>query len=83
MRILNGMRFELLEPRYCPDLAGCFVSLVAPEDSTAVIAVREAAYAGNAQSLYRLHGPLPAPDSDAPLRPEVRLPCESSLDRAM
>ena len=43
------------------------MSLVAPEDGKYVIAVREAAYAGNAQSLYRLHvGHFPRPTATLP-----------------
>ena len=66
--ILNAKRFELASS---DDSAliwqDGFVSLVAPEDSTYVIAVREAAYAGNAQSLYRLHvGHFPRPQRRSP-----------------
>ena len=66
--ILNAKRFELASS---DDSAliwqDGFVSLVAPEDGTYVIAVREAAYAGNAQSLYRLHvGHFPRPTATLP-----------------
>jgi hypothetical protein len=66
--ILNAKRFELASS---DDSALIWqdglVSLVAPEDGTYVIAVREAAYAGNAQSLYRLHvGHFPRPTATLP-----------------
>ena len=45
----------------------CFVSLVAPEDGPYMIAVREAAFAGNPQCLYRLHvGNFPRPTATLP-----------------
>ncbi len=80
--ILNAKRFELASS---DDSAliwqDGFVSLVAPEDGHYVIAVREAAYAGNAQSpLSPARRPLPAPDRHAPCGRQVRRPCESSLD---
>jgi hypothetical protein len=67
--ILNAKRFELASS---DDNAltwqDCFVSLVAPEDGRYLIAVREAAFAGNPQCLYRLHiGNFP--------RPTATLPC--------
>ncbi len=66
--ILNAKRFELASS---DDSAliwqDGFVSLVAQEDGTNVIAVREAAYAGNPQSLYRLHvGHFPRPTATVP-----------------
>ena len=66
--ILNAKRFELASS---DDSALIWqdglVSLVAPEDGTYVIAVREAAYAGNAQCLYRLHvGHFPRPTATLP-----------------
>ncbi len=66
--ILNAKRFELVSS---DDSALIWqdglVSLIAPEDGTYVIAVREAAYAGNAQSLYRLHvGHFPRPTATLP-----------------
>jgi Bacterial pre-peptidase C-terminal domain len=66
--ILNAKRFELASS---DDSALIWqdglVSLVVPEDGTYVIAVREAAYAGNAQSLYRLHvGRFPRPTATLP-----------------
>ena len=66
--ILNAKRFELASS---DDSAliwqDGFVSLVAPEDGAYTIAVREAAYAGNAQCLYRLHvGHFPRPTATLP-----------------
>jgi hypothetical protein len=66
--ILNARRFELASS---DDNAliwqDCFVSLVAPEDGPYVIAVREAAFAGNPQCLYRLHvGNFPRPTATLP-----------------
>jgi hypothetical protein len=66
--ILNARRFELATS---DDSALVWqdglVSLVAPEDGPYVVAVREAAYAGNAQSLYRLHvGHFPRPTATLP-----------------
>ncbi len=66
--ILNARRFELASS---DDNAlvwqDCLVSLVAPEDGPYIIAVREAAFAGNAQCLYRLHvGNFPRPTATLP-----------------
>ena len=66
--ILNAKRFELASS---DDNAltwqDCFVSLVAPEDGPYIIAVREAAFAGNPQCLYRLHvGNFPRPTATFP-----------------
>ena len=66
--ILNAKRFELASS---DDNAliwqDCFVSLVAPEDGPYIIAVREAAFAGNPQCLYRLHiGNFPRPTATLP-----------------
>ena len=66
--ILNAKRFELASS---DDNAltwqDCFVSLVAPEDGPYKIAVREAAFAGNPQCLYRLHvGNFPRPTATLP-----------------
>jgi hypothetical protein len=66
--ILNAKRFELASS---DDSALIWqdglVSLVAPEDGAYTIAVREAAYAGNAQCLYRLHvGHFPRPTATLP-----------------
>jgi len=66
--ILNAKRFELASS---DDSAliwqDGFVSLVTPEDGAYVIAVREAAFAGNPQCLYRLHvGHFPRPTATLP-----------------
>ncbi len=66
--VLNAKRFELASS---DDNAliwqDCFVSLVAPEDGPYIIAVREAAFAGNPQCLYRLHvGNFPRPTAMLP-----------------
>ncbi len=66
--ILNAKRFELASS---DDNAltwqDCFVSLVAPADGPYIIAVREAAFAGNPQCLYRLHvGNFPRPTATLP-----------------
>jgi Bacterial pre-peptidase C-terminal domain len=66
--ILNAKRFELASS---DDNAliwqDCFVSLVAPEDGPYIIAVREAAFAGNPQCFYRLHvGNFPRPTATLP-----------------
>jgi hypothetical protein len=66
--ILNAKRFELASS---DDNAliwqDCFVSLVAPEDGPFIIAVREAAFAGNPQCFYRLHvGNFPRPTATLP-----------------
>ncbi len=66
--ILNAKRFELASS---DDNAliwqDCFVSLVVPEDGPYIIAVREAAFAGNTQCLYRLHiGNFPRPTATLP-----------------
>jgi hypothetical protein len=66
--ILNAKRFELASS---DDNAltwqDCFVSLIAPEDGRYIIAVREAAFAGNPQCLYRLHiGTFPRPTATLP-----------------
>lgn len=66
--ILDTKRFEL---KTSDDSAliwqDGFVSLVAPEDGTYILAVRESAYAGNPQCLYRLHvGNFPRPTATMP-----------------
>ncbi len=66
--ILDSRRFEL---KSSDDSAlvwqDGFVSVVAPEDGTYTIVVRESAYAGNAQCLYRLHvGDFPRPTATVP-----------------
>lgn len=66
--ILNTKRFELAAS---DDSAliwqDGFASIVAPEDGTYVVAVRESAYAGNGACLYRLHvGNFPRPTATVP-----------------
>ena len=66
--ILNSRRFELASS---DDSAltwqDGFVSVVAPEDGTYIVVAREAAYAGNANCLYRLHvGNFPRPTATVP-----------------
>lgn len=66
--ILNQKRFELASS---DDAAliwqDGFASVVAPEDGTYIIAVRESAYAGNGACLYRLHvGNFPRPTATIP-----------------
>ncbi len=66
--ILNSKRFELASS---DDSAlvwqDAVVSLVAPEDGTYIVVAREAAYAGNANCLYRLHvGNFPRPTAMLP-----------------
>ncbi len=66
--ILDSRRFELASS---DDSAliwqDGFVSLVAPEDGTYIVAARESAFAGNANCLYRLHvGHFPRPTAIVP-----------------
>ena len=66
--ILDAKRFELASS---DDSAliwqDGFVSVVAPEDGTYIVLVRESAYAGNANCLYRLHvGNFPRPTATVP-----------------
>jgi hypothetical protein len=66
--ILNSKRFELASS---DDSALVWqdglVSVVAPEDGTYIVLAREAAYAGNANCLYRLHvGNFPRPTATIP-----------------
>ena len=66
--ILNSRRFELASS---DDSAlgwqDGIVSVAAPEDGTYIIVAREAAYAGNANCLYRLHvGNFPRPTATVP-----------------
>ena len=66
--ILDARRFELASS---DDSAliwqDGFVSIVAPEDGTYIIAARESAYRGNANCLYRLHvGHFPRPTATIP-----------------
>lgn len=61
--IINMKRFELNSRDDAPmTLQDCFASIVAPEDGTYVILVRESAYGGNGNCHYRLHvGNFPRP----------------------
>ena len=66
--ILDAKRFEM---RSSDDSAlvwqDGFVSVVAPEDGTYIVLVRESAYAGNRNCLYRLHvGNFPRPTAIMP-----------------
>jgi hypothetical protein len=66
--ILDSKRFELASS---DDTALVYqdarASIVAPEDGTYVLAVRESAYAGNDRCLYRLHvGQFPRPTATVP-----------------
>ncbi|WP_165073507.1 peptidase [Paludisphaera rhizosphaerae] len=54
--ILNAKRFELASSDDAALLwQDAFASIVAPEDGKYIVQVRESAYAGNANCLYRLH----------------------------
>jgi hypothetical protein len=66
--ILNAKRFELGSSDDAPLIwQDGLVSVVAPEDGTYIIVAREAAYAGNANCLYRLHvGNFPRPTATVP-----------------
>jgi len=66
--ILDAKRFELSSS---DDAAliwqDGFASVVAPEDGTYIVLVRESAYAGNGNCLYRLHvGNFPRPTATIP-----------------
>ena len=66
--IMNAKRFELASS---DDAAlvwqDGFASVIAPEDGTYIIQVRESAYAGNGSCLYRLHiGNFPRPTATIP-----------------
>jgi len=74
--ILDARRFELASS---DDSAliwqDGFVSVVAPEDGTYIVAARESAYAGNANCLYRLHvGNFPRPTATVPAGGKVGEP---------
>ena len=67
--IMDAKRFELSAS---DDSAlvwqDCLASAVAPEDGKYIIQVRESAYAGNANCLYRLHvGTFPRPTATVPM----------------
>ena len=66
--ILDSKRFELASSDDASLIwQDGFVSIVAPEDGTYVIAARESAYKGNRNCLYRLHvGNFPRPTATLP-----------------
>jgi hypothetical protein len=66
--ILNSKRFELASSDDSPLVwQDGLVSIVAPEDGTYIVVAREAAYAGNANCIYRLHvGNFPRPRATFP-----------------
>lgn len=66
--ILDSKRFELAANDDAPLLGqDAMVSIVAPEDGTYVIQVRESAYGGNGSCQYRLHvGNYPRPTAIVP-----------------
>ena len=81
--ILDAKRFEL---ESSDDSAlvwqDGFVSVVAPEDGTYIVVVRESAYAGNANCLYRLHvGDFPRPTATVPAGGKVGESVDGPLDR--
>jgi len=68
LAILNSKRFELAAADDVPVVGqdSC-VSIVAPEDGTYVVQVRESAYGGNGSCQYRLHvGTFPRPTAVVP-----------------
>lgn len=74
--IMNAKRFELSSS---DDAAlvwqDGFASIVAPEDGTYIVVVRESAYAGNGACLYRLHvGNFPRPTATIPAGGKVGEP---------
>ncbi|RMG35259.1 MAG: peptidase [Planctomycetota bacterium] len=66
--ILDSKRFELAASDDSPLLRqDCACSIIAPEDGTYVIAIREAAYGGNGNCQYRMHvGTFPRPTAVYP-----------------
>lgn len=67
--ILDTKRFELARSDDAPLLRqDCVCSIVAPEDGTYIVQVRETSFAGNGSCLYRLHvGHFPRPTAVLPL----------------
>ncbi len=68
LAILNAKRFELAAADDVPVVKqdSC-VSIVAPEDGTYIVQVRESAYGGNGSCQYRLHvGTFPRPTAVVP-----------------
>ena len=81
--IMDAKRFELASS---DDAAlvwqDGFASVVAPEDGTYIIQVRESAYAGNANCLYRLHvGNFPRPTATVPAGGKLGETVTVPLDR--
>ena len=66
--ILDTKRFELARSDDAPLVRqDCICSIVAPEDGTYIIEVRETSFAGNGSCLYRLHvGRYPRPTAVLP-----------------
>ena len=67
--ILDTKRFELARSDDAPLVRqDCICSIVAPQDGTYIIQVRETSFAGNGSCLYRLHvGRYPRPTAVLPL----------------
>jgi hypothetical protein len=67
--IFDTKRFELVRSDDAPLLRqDCVCSVIAPEDGTYIIQVRETSFAGNGACLYRLHaGRFPRPTAVLPL----------------
>jgi hypothetical protein len=67
--IFDTKRFELARSDDAPLVKqDCIASLVAPEDGTYIVQVRETSFAGNGSCLYRLHvGRFPRPTASLPL----------------
>jgi len=66
--ILDTKRFELARSDDAPLVRqDCLCSIVAPEDGTYIVQVRETSFAGNGSCLYRLHvGRYPRPTAVLP-----------------
>ncbi len=66
--ILDTKRFELARSDDAPLIRqDCLASILAPEDGTYIIQVRETSFSGNAACLYRLHvGRFPRPTAVLP-----------------
>ncbi|MEX2113597.1 MAG: PPC domain-containing protein [Pirellulales bacterium] len=67
--ILDAKRFELARSDDAPLVRqDCMCSIVAPEDGTYIVEVRETSFAGNGSCMYRLHvGRFPRPTAVLPL----------------
>jgi hypothetical protein len=68
LAILDTKRFELARSDDAPLLRqDCMCSIIAPEDGTYLVQVRETSFAGNGSCLYRLHvGRYPRPTAVLP-----------------